>query len=220
MSTAELVIEALGTVATTAVAALAIWSEKARAIFASPKLEICRHNLRGHAAQLVHAGVINAGGPLASFYYHLKVVNVRPWLVVRECRVLLVGMERRGPDNEFHPIEFPVPLQFIWAPELAGETYVTVTKERVFDFGRIIKGQKGFEPRLTTYPISFSGLVKSGEAVRYHIEIDAANYAPRCHTIMQVAWDGEWADTAEKMEPHLRISEIAGSSIAAPTTFP
>jgi hypothetical protein len=209
MSAAKLLIHAVEAAGTVAVAALAIWGQGVRAAIAfRPKLKIERHDsLRGHPVPLSWApdGIKT---PAASFYYHLRVTNLRTWLPVRDCRVLLVGIDRRGPDGRFHSVEFPVPLQFIWAPEKAEEIYVRVTKRRVFDFGRIIKDRGFFEPRLMTYPISFNGHVRSGEAVRYHLEIDAATYVSTHAKIVEVAWDGHWDDAPEAMEKHLRITEI------------
>ena len=128
----------------------------------------------------------------------------------------MVGLERRGPNNQFQDLTFPVPLQFIWAPELEKERLATITKERIFDFGRVIKGRGDFEPRLKSYPVSFDGHVRKGEAVRYHLEIDAANYASRHATIFEVAWDGEWSDSSEEMARHLTIVEVKPPRNAIP----
>jgi hypothetical protein len=192
---------ALGTLA---VAVLAIWGEQVRSWLAPPKLILEAHNLRGDA------NVLTADGkPIAKvIYYHLKVVNKRPWLPVRNCRVLIKGVGRRGPDNIFHPFPLVVPSQLVWAPASFAPILATVTKEQIVDFGLVIEGQDAFKPALYSTPNNFAGFVKAGDAVRYELAIEADNYSSDKYQVFQVAWDGVWEFEPAKMENHLRISEV------------
>ncbi len=201
MSTTSLVIEGLVAAGTLAVAVMAIWGEKVRSWLAPPKLLIQPHTLRGDPTLLTP-------GALRIMYYHLKVVNLRPYLTVQNCRVLLKGLSRRGPDGNFHAVPMAVPLQFVWAPAEVSPSQVTITKEQVLDFGRIVEGNNRFEPVLYAYANNFQGFVQAGEAVRYFLEVDASNFVSPRPQVFEVAWDGEWHFESENMEHHLRIAEI------------
>lgn len=197
-------IDAATALGTVAVAVLAVWGERVRAWLAPPKLVLESHNFRGDPT------IFTADGkPVARvMYYHLKVVNRRPWLPVRNCRVLLRGMSRRGPDNIFHPFPLIVPAQLIWAPASFAPTLVTITKEHVLDLGLIIEGDGVFKLALYSTPNNFAGYVKAGEAVRFELTIEADNFASDVQQVFEIAWDGAWEFEPEKMEKHLRIREI------------
>jgi hypothetical protein len=195
-------------VGTLAIAVVAIWGEKIRSWVAPPKLEIRLHMKRGAPTLLTIQGAINPGGGTPVMYYHLKVVNRRTWLPVTNCRVLLVGISRRGPDGGFHDIPMPVPAQVVWANEGDTPKRVTITKQSVLDFGRVTENEALFLPLLYVYPNNFQGVVAKNQAVRYSLEIDATNFVSSKPQVFEVAYDGEWEFEAEKMEQHLRISEI------------
>ena len=208
MSTTNLVIDTAVAIGTLAVAALAIWGEKVRSWLAPPKLIIQPHTLRGTPTRLTIPGTVNPGGGQRAHYYHLKVLNVRPWLTVHNCRVLFSGVARRGPDGHFHSVPMAVPFQFVWAPERATPELLTITKERILDFARICEDAESVTPRLYEFPNDFQGFVKKDEAVRYQLQIDASNFASRKPQVFEIAWDGVWHPEVEKMEHHLRISEV------------
>lgn len=194
---------ALGTVA---VAILAIWGERVRSWLSPPKLEIEAHNnFRGDPNVLTtQTGQLAGRG----MYYHLKVVNKRPWLPIKNCRVLLMGISRRGPDNVFHPSPLVVPSQLVWAPASFAPILVTVTKEQIVDLGNIREGDEAFRPALYSIPNNFAGFVKANEAVRLELAIEADNFSSRRYKVFEVAWDGIWEFEPEKMVNHLRIREI------------
>lgn len=208
MSTAALVINGLVAFGTIAVAVVAIWGERIRSLLAPPSLEIRPHTLRGDPTRLTSPNVVIPGGGIRVMYYHLKVVNLRPWLTVHNCRCLLKGISRRGPDGRFHPVPMAVPLQYKWAPAEAMPQQLTITKEQVLDFGCVRESAEAFEPLLYWRPNNFQGFVGKGDAVRYYLEVDASNFASPRPRIFEVAWDGQWFSEPEKMEQHLRISEV------------
>ncbi|MSQ59642.1 MAG: hypothetical protein EXR36_08375 [Betaproteobacteria bacterium] len=203
------VAEWASAIGTVAVAIMAIWGEKVRAFLAPPELLITKEGLRGSATRLTIPGVTQPSGGTKAIYYHLKVVNLRPWLTVQSCRVLLKGIARRYPTGEFQPIYLPVPLQFRWANEGDAPSRVVVTRESVLNFGQISEDADQFVPLLYVYPNNFEGHVGKGEAVRFDLEIDASHYVPKkCH-VVEVAWDGQWEFYVANMERHLVIREIA-----------
>jgi hypothetical protein len=208
MNSSNIFIEALGAVGTLLVAAAAIWGAWLRSMLAPAKLIIEPHNLRGDPTVF---GDPKSGQSTRVMFFHLKVVNKRPWLNVDNCRVLLKGLSRRGPDGGFYPIPMSIPIQFVWAPAEITPPVVTVIKEQILDLGYLTEKEDKFIPRLFTYPNNFQGFVRKDEAVRYSMEIEATNFASPRFQVFEVAWDGSWDYEPEKMQQHLRIKEIKES---------
>jgi hypothetical protein len=203
MRSSNIFIDILGVAGPLIVAAAAIWGNWLRAKLAPAKLVIEPHNLRGDPTVF---GDLKSGPRV--MFFHLKVVNKRPWLNVENCRVLLKGLSRRGPDGGFYPVPMSISIQFVWAPAEITPPVVTVVKEQIFDLGFIKEGDDKFIPRLFTYPNNFQGFIGKGEAVRYHMEIEGTNFASPRYQVFEVAWDGIWDYEPEKMEQHIRIKEI------------
>ncbi|MDP3515173.1 MAG: hypothetical protein Q8S20_20715, partial [Sulfuritalea sp.] len=178
-----------------------------RSILAPPLLVLEPHNLSGNLTELRLPGAAPGTGTRV-FYYHVKVINKRPWLTVANCGVYLCGISRRGPDGIFHPVPMPVPLQYVWAPAEVTPSVIAVTREHVLDFGSIAEGQDCFRPQLYSYSNNFQGIVRKGEALRYQLEIRGSNFVSKRYQTFEVAWDGQWKHTQSEMEQHLRIREI------------
>jgi hypothetical protein len=194
-------------VGTVAVAILAIWGERIRSILAPPLLVLEPHNLTGDPTEFRNPNTPGQPG-MRVLFYHLKVVNRRPWLPVENCSVFLRGFSRRGPDGIFHSVDMPVPLQFVWAPAEVTPSVITVTKEHVLDFGHIIEGKGQFTPVLYSYANNFQGVVRKDEALRYQLDIRGSNFSSRRYQVFEVAWDGVWGYFPSEMQQHLRIREI------------
>jgi hypothetical protein len=206
MDCMNLFLDILVAFGTLAVVVLAIWGEKIRAKLTPAKLSIRPHTLKGDPTVLKTA--VQGDGGVKVMYYHLKVVNERRWLPAQDCRVSLTGLSRRGPDGKFHAVPMAVPLPFNWAPAPHTPARVTVTKEQVFDFGSLQEGATRFVPALTYITHNFQGYVQKGEAVRFFVEIDAANFISSSPAVFEVAWDGAWSAEPEQMQHHLRITEV------------
>ncbi len=131
----SIIINGTIAVGTIVVTILAIWGERIRSLLSPPKLVLEPHNnFRGDANILK-----NSNGDIfgRAMYFHLKVVNKRPWLPIKNCRVLLKGINRRGQDKDFHPSPLVVPAQMIWAPASFAPILVTITKEQILDLGNV-----------------------------------------------------------------------------------
>jgi hypothetical protein len=208
----KLLFDGLTALGTVGVAILAIWSEKFKAWFAPPKLSIQLNMPVGTPSLITHKmGAKVTGGGIEAMYYHLKVINKRPWIPVHNCRVLLTGLSKRGPDGKFSKVPMPVPLEYMWAPaEPRRPRSRTVVRERVVDFGAVESGKFEFSPALYLYVASLGehGYVRKDQAVRYYVEVDALNFVQRRPHVFEVSWDGVFDFSREKMEQHLRIREV------------
>ena len=101
-----------------------------------------------------------------------------------------------------------VPNQFVWAPAEITPPVVTLVKEQILDLGFITETEDKFIPTLYSFSNNFQGFVHKAEAVRYHLEIEATNFSSPRYQVFEVAWDGAWDFEPEKMQEHLRITEI------------
>jgi len=218
--TVRLVIDGVAALGTIGVAVLAIWGDKIRATLAPPKLRIdfpdC-DSLRGHVARLSSPpGVTIAGGLPRVMWYTLKVVNERVWLTCHNCRVLLMGISRRGPDGVYRPESFPVPRQFWWAPSESTPREVSLGREHVFDFGFLGEQPEAvFRPTLYSEPNEFPGYVGIKDSVRYSLAITADNFHSPMYQVFEVSWDGMWSDNPDLMAKHLTIREVKDPTIAS-----
>ncbi len=210
MHGASIIVDALVAVGTLLVAAAAIWGDWLRSRLAPAKLTIETHNLIGHPTVFSSADAESGDSGTRAMFFHLKVLNRRPWTAAKNCRVLLKAMTRRGPDGRFYPVPMSIPTQFVWAPAEITPPLVTIVKENIFDLGFISETEDKFIPRLFWYPHNFQGFVGRDEAVRYHLEIEATNFSSSRYQVFEVAWDGEFDHEPARMEPHLRITEIKG----------
>jgi hypothetical protein len=199
-SALKLTIDAAVAVGTIAVAVLAIWGDWVRSILAPSKLRIVLHTPSGDPT------TNHLGNRL--MYYHLKVINDRPWLKAENCRVELKALSRRGPDQVFHRVRLAVPSQYVWAPAELTPSLITLAKERVLDFGFVMENGAQFRPTLYSFPNNFQGYVAANEAVRFHLSIEANNYSSPKEHIFEVAWDGQWSHEPETMSQHLVIRVV------------
>lgn len=199
-----LIIQALIALGTLSIAVMAIWGAPIRAKFLPPKVTIIGHNLEGILTRY-------SKGPKV-IYYHLKVENHRLWLPVKECRVLLKQISKKGPDGQFHFLPLKVPHQFIWSPKNFTPFEITVTKEQTFDFGHLDEAGDRWLPELYWYPNNFEGWVGRNEVVRYSLEISGVGCSQNRYQVFEVSWDGVWKESIDEMKRHLTIHEIVSTS--------
>lgn len=214
-----LVIPALAALGTIAVAILAIWGDWWRARCAPAKLVLAPHN--NLTGSLTTIGEPMPGGGFRNvrnaYFFHLKVVNEKPWIVPRNCRVLLKAMSQRGPDGDFRPIPMAVPLQYVWAPSETTPPVLSVEDEQALDFGRLIEGEDAFRPVLYSRTNNFQGDVKAKEAMRYSLQIVSDKFVAQQYQVFEVAWDGVWSNNPEQMRTqHLVIKEIRAPEVYVP----
>lgn len=201
MEILNLIANGLVAIGTIAIAILAIWGDWFRSKFIPPKLSIQVHNFHGDLTS--YAG----GTPV--LFYHLKVVNYRSWSPAKNCRVLLMAIYKREPDDsQFHRVNFNVPSQFFWAPFEITPPQITLAKEQILDFGKIEKTENKFKPCLYLIPNNFQGYVEAKSAIRYALNIVADNYNSDKYQVFEVSWNGQWSDNLDIMAQNLIIKEI------------
>jgi hypothetical protein len=196
----KVLIEAIGAFGTLAVAILAIWGPWVRSKLAPLSLTL---TLDPEAEPVVYSNRTQA------MYYHLRVINRRPWLPAENCRVVLVGFSRRDSSGNFQPARMAFPCQFTWAPVEFNPIVITLHKEQVVDLGYVEDKATHFIPRFYATPFNFQGFVGPNEAIRYQVQVTANDYVSSIYVI-EVAWDGVWSFDPHTMKQHLPIRVIPG----------
>src|SRR5438128_2628140 len=203
MTTVAYIIQGAIAFGTIAVAIMAIWGDWIRSVLAPPKLTI-----RLPLPVEDPTTFSTPSGSRQVMFYHLNVINQRPWLPARNCRVMLMGLTKRGPNGLFQPVTIPVPFQFVWAPAESTPPTITLLRQQFIDLEYIEDGGSAFIPRLYIIPNNFQGFVGTNDAVRFHLQIEAENFAsPQYHTVA-VAWDGVWSHIPQTMRNHLQVRLI------------
>jgi hypothetical protein len=201
-SCANFVIQTIVAIGTLGVVFVAIWGEWLKSKFAAPRLSIEIADVRG---------VLGKGAAdKKAIYYHMRVTNSRWWASARRCRVLLREVHRRGPDQQFHALPMPVPIQFHWAPRGYAPLEVDVSHEQTLDFGTITEHEERFAPALTVMLASFDGFVRANEAIRYSLQLCADGYKSECYHTFEVAWNGKWSPDLDEMSRNLVLRKISG----------
>jgi hypothetical protein len=197
MKTISNICVAFGTII---LAIVAIWGDYFRSKLAPPKLRIVPFNTRGTITQFTN-------GPRV-IYYHMKVVNDRPWFMAKNCQVRLTGISLIGPNNQPIPMPNPVPQTFVWSPAGLIPATTNIAREQIFDFGRVAEGAQEFEPVLYFYPNNFQGRVGAGQTVRYTLEVVGENLLKSHIQVFEAAWTGQWYDNLDRMSLNLTITPI------------
>lgn len=189
----------------------AICGELLRNKYMPAKLQISLDSKRGHY-------IPNMG----RYYYHVQIRNTG-WTSARNCRVMLYGFSKRGPDHHYHPVPMPYAIQLTWTPSEMPPAYrcISRSKPETFDLGYIAKSGTsdrppgftpqayGFTPQAYVMPRSYddSLRVKANEARRYYVRVEADNALTNNLITVEVSWDGKWDSHSDTFGKHLVITE-------------
>ena len=198
----NLLIQATIAIGTIAVAIIAIWGDYFRKKLFPPKAKIALHNVDGMLTYYQDSTPV--------WFYNLKVIN-QTHFSLKNCRVFLKEIRKKGPDDSYDKIPLSVPHQFIWSPGGFEPKEILINKEQIFDFGSIRKGSDCWKPELYWRANNFNGDVKQGEVIRYILEVDAEGMTSEIKQIYEVAWNGKWSEKLEEMKLNLKIHEVTNN---------
>jgi hypothetical protein len=191
------VFAAIGTVA---VAILAIWGEKVRALVAGPKLRLSLRDSRGNLT-------VRANGR-RTVYYHILVRNERTWSPATSVRITVTSIEKRRPDGTYFLETVVAPLQLTWAYAEVHELLPTIVESDTCDLGFLDEDANRFTLPLYVTPNNFRGYVGPNEAMRVHIVGSGYNVSTD-PLVLQVSWDGVWSSDMDELQRHLVIQEVS-----------
>lgn len=186
-----------GVLATLAAVVVAIWGERIRQHFASPKLTIT----------LDEPSLTTTNDGRMGWYYLLCVKNERQSAPALNVRVLLMRVFKRGPDDSWQEQRFSGPTQVTWRWPDIMPLYATVGPPERATFGFLLQDSQAFGLQLYFPPNNLRGDVPKGEPTRF--EFRAVSDTVRSETItLEVAWDGTWAEGRAEMQRHLVVKQV------------
>lgn len=200
----NLFIQLLTAIGTIAVVIIAIWGDWIKMKLTPPSLKIIVLNTRGE--------LTNFSNGVRVIYYHLKVVNSRPWSIAKNCKVLLKAISKELPSGEFQNQPLNTNPSFIWTPAEITPQAINLAREQAFDFGFLQENGQDFRPVLNITPNNFQGFVRANQKIRFSLQVYADNYISEKYQVFEVAWNGNWSDNMDTMAQNLTIREIVNQT--------
>jgi hypothetical protein len=186
-----------GVLATFAAVVVAIWGERIRQTWSSPKLTIT----------LDEPSLTTTNDGRKGWYYLLCVKNERQSSPALNVRVLLTRVFKKGPDGSWQEQRFSGPTQVTWRWADLMPLYTTVGPEERATFGFLLQGSQAFELRLYSSPNNLRGDVPKGDPTR--LEFRAVSDTVRSAAItVEVEWDGKWVEGRAEMQGHLVVKQV------------
>ena len=196
----NLFIQLLTAIGTIAVAVIAIWGDWIKTKLTPPRLKIIVLNTRGELTKFSNGTRV--------IFYHLKVINSRPWTIAKNCKVLLKAISKELPSGQFQNQPLNTNPSFIWTPAEITPQAINLAKEQAFDFGFLQENDQEFRPVINITPNNFQGFVKANQKIRFSLQTYADNYISEKYQVFEVAWNGNWSDNMDTMAQNLTIREI------------
>lgn len=196
----SLIIQLLTAIGTISVVIIAIWGNWITMKLTPPKLKIVSLNTRGELTQF--------GNGTRVIFYHLKVINTRPWVIAKNCRVLLKAVSKELPSGQFQNQPLNTNPSFIWTPAEITPHAINLAKEQAFDFGFLAEDATEFRPVLNITPNNFQGFVRANQKIRLSLQPYADNFLTEKNQVFEIAWNGQWSDNMDTMAQNLTIREI------------
>jgi hypothetical protein len=116
-------------------------------------------------------------------------------------------MHKKGPDGSWKEQKFSGPTQVMWRWPQFSPLYTTVGPEEISTFGSLLENATSFELQLYWCPNNLQSTIPSKEPTRLTFKAvsDTGESKP---LIIDVAWDGIWAEGREEMKDHLVVKEV------------
>lgn len=189
-------IHAVSSLGALLVVILAIWGDWVRSVLAAPGLRVALRNREGLMT------FDKDGVPVR--YYHLVVSNSRRWAPARNVIAYMTQMDRSEPDGRWQPAFQTGPVPLPWQFDQHHPGLPLIGYERICDLGFIAKG-KPFELARRFQPYSLDPKLGAKQQLRAHV-IAVADNGQSEPAVVEIAWDGEWADGATEMGAHLVVT--------------
>lgn len=201
MNTTELwtvVVQAIAAFGTLVLAALAIWGEWFRSIFAAPKMII---TLREGSGELTTFG---DGRPVR--YYHLLVSNSRRWAPCRNVVAYLTRVERPSTDGSWQQALRTGPVVLPWQFGKFHRGLPTIGRDWICDLARISEAD-GLELVTEFRPNNLDTSLRTAGRLQAHVVAIGDNgESEPC--VVEFDWDGAWKVDASEMAKHLVVRQV------------
>jgi len=186
-----------GIIVTFLAVVVAIWGERLRQSFSSPKLRISLESPALTSCNDGHQG----------WYYILCVKNERSSSPATNVQVLLTRVLKPTPEGAWEEQKFSGPVPVMWRWPQIQPPYETVGPDKWATFGYVIANTQDLVLQLYFRPNNLPPSISPNDATR--LEFCAVSDTGRSKPIVvQVNWDGGWAEDADEMHSHLTVQSV------------
>ncbi|MCF8146251.1 MAG: hypothetical protein K9N21_20275 [Deltaproteobacteria bacterium] len=194
----SIVVGIAGALATFLAVMVALFGEKIRQLWSSPKLQV----------RLFEPSVTPNNAGVKGWYYLLQVSNQSRSNPAANVRVLLSKIERKAPDGFWVEEPFSGPVQVMWRwPQFMAQ-YQTIGPPQIATFACVHQNEKEISLRSYWFPNNMRRSILPGEAVRLSF-VAASDVSESDVRSVDISWDGKWTEDREEMKKNLRIVECA-----------
>lgn len=194
----------LAAIGTICLGLMAIWGERIRLRLFGPRLTI---EVPPRADQ---GSLVQRNNGRWTWYYYLKVTNRRGRAPARNCRVMVRRIQRCHAGGRLEDLKVPTALQHQWSHSEMTSTTPTIPIDQTLDLCYVDEGADKVVPALYSYPNNFEGWTRPGQRLRFHLDIEADNFASRRPQAVEVAWNGKWSRQRGVMCHNVTIAAVHG----------
>jgi len=155
----------------------------------------------------------NGKGPPA-YFFHIRVKNTKRWLATN-VRLKVTRINKKNVTQGDG--ELPVPVCLIWSAHPESKLYlndVLGLDEEACNLGYISREDCLFKldamdparyKQNERWPPHFDGFLSGGESMQIEVVAIAENNTKSNTLVLDIAWDGQWQESADSMPQHLVI---------------
>ena len=192
----SLIINAFGVTAAILIVIVAIWGEKIRQKWNSPKLTI----------ELDETTFNETVGGIKGWYFRIKIKNDRQSSPANNVRLLITNVLKKGPDGNWIEQKFSGPTQVMWQWPRVTPLYLTIGPEQSATFGSLLSNSNAIELKFYWYPNNLEKVIKDNDQTL--LRFKAVSDTAESNTLnIEVAWDGEWVEGITEMNNHCIVRE-------------
>jgi hypothetical protein len=192
----SLVINALGVIAAIFIVFVAIWGERIRQKWNSPKLKI----------ELDETTFNKTMEGIKGWYYRIKISNSKESSPANNVRLLLTKVFKKGPDGKWIEQKFSGPTQVMWQWPRITPLYLTIGPEQSATFASLLENPKAIELKLYWYPNNLDNRIIENDQTL--LRFKAVSDTAESNSInVEVAWDGKWVEGSTEMRDHCIVKE-------------
>jgi len=198
-------VQAAVAVGTIGAVVIALFGEAIRARLFPPMLvlDVARpEGLVGVVPTVDEHGHIK--GLIPARWYHLNVTNTRRWSPVRNARVVVTRVDRRGPDGTFQQTwDGELPLR--WANEEHTSKVRTIGAPARADLCALAEGSGAALIQVSVRPPEFPAVIEKDRPILVYLQA-RGDEGDSPVLALQIAWDGQWHAGSQEMRRSFVIS--------------
>lgn len=196
----SLVIEAVGVIATVIIIFIALFGEKIKQLWNSPKLKID-----------LTEPTCNITGPPSKqwgWYYRIKVWNKRKRVPAENTILNLNKVYKKTSEYDWQEQHFSGPSQINWQWTKTTPRKINIGyNEEIATFGSILEHGNLFNLKLYEYPNNLRRSIQANEPTVLEFQAVAYN-AKSKPLLVEVSWNGEWSNKELEMKKKFVVHQI------------